>query len=282
MKEKIIVPVDFSRTSQNAYFYACEMAKEFDCSIEVVHSFVGVLADPESERVGEPYTIRENLNLQLDKFIQSYPIAEEEGGVTTQLKVTTKVLPGGAVPSIVSLSEERDVFMIVMGATGATNSIGQMFGGIASDVALKAKVPVLLVPEYAKFKPFGKILFASNFESADSSVVEELYQLANKFKSMVHFIHVNEKDEKTDFTEVEGKIFAQLWGDRIPTFPFEMKSVKSKSVLKGLNVFATQEDVDLIFVANRKRNMWNRILKESTTAQLAANIRKPILVHHLS
>jgi len=62
MKKKIIVPVDFSRVSQNAYFYACELAKEYDCKVEVVHSFVNILANPETgERIENPQTIRENL-----------------------------------------------------------------------------------------------------------------------------------------------------------------------------------------------------------------------------
>ena len=39
MKRKIIVPVDFSTTARNAYLDARELAKVFNCLVEVVHAY---------------------------------------------------------------------------------------------------------------------------------------------------------------------------------------------------------------------------------------------------
>ena len=185
------------------------------------------------------------------------------------------------VNRIIELSKEADAVMIIMGTTGSHNMLDRWLGSISSEVAQQANCPVLLVPKESRFTNFENILYASNFESADEDVIDQIIEFANLFRSSVHFIHVNEKDRKEDFSKTEDRIFNQLFEDGDPAFTFNLASVESTSVMKGLEQYAAENAVDLIVLVNRQRSFIDNLLNESLTKKLALYSKVPILIFHL-
>jgi hypothetical protein len=53
MKKKIIVPVDFSTASQNAYSYAKGLAQDSNDSIELLYVYVDSLGENQNQVEGE-------------------------------------------------------------------------------------------------------------------------------------------------------------------------------------------------------------------------------------
>ncbi len=280
MKKKIIVPVDFSAASHNAYLYARGLAVDYDAVIEVIH----VYADTPGEKEAEIEAELNDLGKQLDDFVALYPQPEEEelrDNVLVKIEVQKKLLRGLPVKSILRSCEKLLSPVIVMGMTGSHNAVGRFWGTTSSSVAQRATCPVMLIPSGVKYAPLGNILYASNYESAENVLVKQTVQFANIFGASLHFIHVREKDEIEDFTETEKRIFEQLFEKGDPTYSFNLASVEAKSITKGLNQYADENNIDLITLVNVQRGFLESMFGHSTTKKMAFNTKLPLMVLHL-
>jgi len=280
MKKKIIVPIDFSIASRNAYHYARELAEEYNASLEVIHIYNGTFTTGEVPVLMPLQGITEGLENRLQKFVTLYP-NKEEGEIKTQLKVDTELLLGSVVDVITRKSKEEDVFMVVMGATGEHDAVDRLFGSVSSHVAQKASCPVLLVPVDARYAPFERIMYASNFESADENRIGKVKEMAMLFRAAVHFVHVNEEKQEEDFTETRTRIVERLFKDNDPAFSFLMENIDSESVVKGLADYAKEQKIDLMVLINHQRGFWDSLLGHSLTKKVALRPELPVLVDHL-
>ena len=280
MRKRIIVPTDFSRTSNNAYRYARELAEEYNARLEVIHVYSGTFSTGEVPALIPLQGITEGLETRLQKFITLYP-NKEEGVIKTELQVETELVIGGVVNIITRKSVEEDVFMIVMGATGEHDAVDRLFGSVSSHVAQKASCPVLLVPSNASYAPFQQILYASNFESADKESIGKIKKMASLFQAGIYFIHVNEGKEQEDFTETRSRIINRLFEDSNPAFSFSMESVEADSVLEGLSAYTRQNEIDMMVLVNRQRGFWDSLLGHSLTKKMALCPEAPVLIDHL-
>ena len=266
MKNKIIVPVDFSNNAHNAYLFALSIATTFELDLVVVHIY------------NESYSITrtEELMKKLDQFVGHIP--KEDSDIMAKTRVITRVIQGEAIKEIINLSQQG--FMIVMGKRGIHEVSERVFGSVSSAVAQNARCPILLVPKGSKFDGFNHILFASNLESSTEKMLDNIKEFAAKFKASLHFIHVKEFGKEEDFIETEDRIFEDLFKNKEPDFSFNLASISSKSVQKGLEQYAKENDIDLIALVNFQRSFWHNLFGQSLTKKMALNTNFPILVYH--
>ena len=276
-KKKIIVPVDFSEASRNAYFYARGLAKDIGAKVEVIH--VHTVASNEKNP-----DFSKKMDLLRDRmadFVNVYP-RKEQGGVMTKLEVTHRLKIGPNVKSILLASQHPSSYMYVMGMTGSHNAIGRFLGTVSSTVAQKANCPVLLIPKDVKYKPFSDVLFASNYESVERKKIKQLTGFASYFNAGIHFVHVREKEEVEEFTQTEERIFERLFEEGDPTFRFNLTSIEAASVTEGLNQYAEENNIDLITLINSRRGFLELLFNKSITKKFAFKTKLPLLVLHLT
>ena len=277
--KKIIVPIDFSKASLNAFLYAGYLAKAMGFSIQMVHVYQQDL-NPK-----QPFLLKPGLNgegLLLDgmqKFIDVLTEQESRGDqlIKTQVKKVA-VYATNVADKILEIADREDAFMIVMGTKGSGNGLKNMLGSTAVNLAQNAECPVLLIPEGAVYRDFENVLYASNYESADEEMVEEIIDFGNTFRAALHFVHVEEKDSNE---AVETVIFNKLFEKGDPAFSFNIVNVKNRSVMDGLTEYADEHEVDLIVLVNRQRSLLDNILQQSLTKKMARNTQLPLLIFHL-
>ncbi|MFT4667391.1 MAG: nucleotide-binding universal stress UspA family protein [Ulvibacter sp.] len=281
MKRKILVPVDFSTTAHNAYLYARELAKVFNCLVEVVHAYrlynSGNTVPALMAESGKLKTIEKQLN----DFIKDVS-EQEKGAVLTKVEVVMNVQEGDPVPIIIRESKNENVFMIIMGTIGKHLLGDYILGSVASSVARKAGSPVLLISEGVSYCHFDNILYATNFESAQPEMVIEITNFANLFRAAVHFIHIKEASKIGDFIQIQKDIYEYLFGDKELAFTFHMKLVEADSVVNGLHDYADENQIDLIVLVNKNRGFLDSLMGESTSKNMALNLKYPLMIYHYS
>lgn len=146
--EKILMPTDFSSSSENAMGYAVSFAKEYNAELIVLH----VIHEPHRLRRITMSTLPEE---EIDKII-----VDEIGIVkkamkqfvkdfVEELNVETLIKSGIPVIEIVESAEEEKVDLIVMGTHGQTGTRHALIGSVAERVVRNAHCPVFTV------KPLG-------------------------------------------------------------------------------------------------------------------------------
>lgn len=144
----ILVPTDFSKSSDNALTYAVAFAEKFGAKILLLHVVQDLaLFIPEAVLPAPPLVppVEQFLTAAkeaLDRAIRGL----NRPGVTIQ----PEVAEGVTYEEVLRVARERDVDLIVMGTHGHTGLAHVLLGSIAEKVVRRAPCPVLTVrhPEH--------------------------------------------------------------------------------------------------------------------------------------
>ncbi|MFT6320715.1 MAG: nucleotide-binding universal stress UspA family protein [Granulosicoccus sp.] len=278
--KNILVPIDFSQCSMDAFLYAKGLAEALGFSIKLVHIYSGNLNIDHSINLHSEKNREETILNMMNEFVKVNLGNSKNSNVLTRQKIETEAIVGlNTTQQIITLtSNENDIAMVVIGTTGTGNVLDRMFGSISSGVAQRSHCPVILVPQGTEYKDFKDVLYASNYESADEHLVDQIIDFGNVFRATMHFVHVEEND---NYENVEDTIFYKLFEKGDPAFSFNLVNIKNCSVLEGLNQYADENEVDLIVLVNRQRNYLENIFQLSLTKKMAKASKLPVMVFHL-
>ncbi len=270
----IIAPTDFSEIAFNALAYAKSIAAVQNAGVNVVHVHQSspVAANPYmTQPSAEELQLKEQ---QLDSFM-GRPVFTN-GFDSGQVPVRREMIIGPVIEELKRLSQLPDTDMIVMGATGNSNLLNRLFGSVSSEIARRAGCPVLLVPQNARFRGFQRIIFAGNYEPYEDIVLPRLLDLARRFDSEVHYVHVNANPEEVYLVS---KIPLQAAGQGFQSFS-EIITIESRDILEGLYRYATEQKADLIAMSTVQRSFTEALFHRSITRKAALHIQAPLLILH--
>lgn len=271
MIKRILVPIDFSAGSAAALRYAEAFAAFTRApEVKVIHVFTPETASADAIVVPAMGDLMELRDEQMTRFLSAIPVP---AGVTRQ----AELLLGFPADKIVEQSEEFD--LVIMGASGETDLIEEVFGTVSSAVSQKAGCPVLLVPNQANFTEYENILYASNNLSLSRRAVLQFRDFNELFHARVHFVHIN--DEEGAHEGKRESLFAPLFNNPDPEFAFEIQEVTADSVQEGLTDYLTSKPIGLAVMVTKHRGFWERLFHHSETRQMVLSPVTPVLVLHL-
>ena len=141
--KKILVPVDFSDTSQQAFQYALRFAEQFGCEIILLH-----VVEPESIIAGAPAATGVFAQPQEDTIEAELELeALAASSRNRPNSVTSKVRTGHAPNEITKAAKDLDVDLIVIATHGYTSWRHLCIRSTAERVVRAAPCPVLVVRE---------------------------------------------------------------------------------------------------------------------------------------
>lgn len=144
MFKKILIPLDGSDPSWQAFEYALEIGRKFNSNLVVVHviqpfydaSFLAIPLDSSvfTEQLQE---LKQEAEMILNRAVEkagNYPATIE------------KIIDNGH-PSerILSMSKEKKCDAIVIGSRGLSGIAEFVLGSVSSNIAHYAKIPVLII-----------------------------------------------------------------------------------------------------------------------------------------
>ncbi len=137
--KQILVPTDFSESSEAAVRYAKAFAETFGASLHLLH----VIESPVvyGWEVYNPALVRDNVEKlareQLGKVLTDAEIA--------RYHVQLATLAGSPFVEIIRYAREKDIDLIVMGTHGHSGLVHVLLGSVSEKVVRKAPCPVLTV-----------------------------------------------------------------------------------------------------------------------------------------
>jgi nucleotide-binding universal stress UspA family protein len=148
---RILVPTDFSETSDEALRYARTMAETFGASIHLLHVFedpyiVGTLAPEVYGAV--PEELRESALRAAEQHLDERVKDARARGLTCE----SEMLMGAPASAIAEQATQKGADLIVMGTQGRGGVAHLLLGSVAEKVLRTAPCPVLIVRQPAKSK----------------------------------------------------------------------------------------------------------------------------------
>jgi nucleotide-binding universal stress UspA family protein len=277
---KILVPIDFSEVSTNAFHFAMDMASYFEADIKVVHVYHPDF-DISNPYVAEPLqSLLEAKQNQMNLFLEAQKenFTREETVATASPVVESLLIPGFAGTELPRIIKREKPVMVVMGTTGSTNLGSQLFGSVSKDVSQNSDYPVLLVPPNYTFKGFKKILYASNYYLDDEVITNRVLEIGRKFEAEFHIVHVETKLNGYIFSDDDFKALFKRHGGKCK---YVFKTIKDQQIADSLSRYVQEENIDLAVMLSRNRSFWQNLLHRSVTRRMALLTDVPILIIHL-
>lgn len=140
----------------------------------------------------------------------------------------------------------------------------------------KSRLPVLIVPDEAKFIPVKYIVIAVDFtEMLKSACFDVLYDIYKKFESAVHVLHVEHAGAELKPSEVPAKLQLAL---ALSRFNYQFEKAESYEVEEAIQNYIDMHPADLLVLIAHHHTIYERIFEIIHTKALSFKIKKPLLV----
>ncbi|MDR2928641.1 MAG: universal stress protein [Cytophagaceae bacterium] len=289
-KPKVLFPVDFSDYSEKAGQVALDWALKLKAELTVIHVYfapsVHTLPFPDTffpddgldERLND---IETQANENMNKFVES--MKAKNGKRFEQIVVKHHLLKGVAEDEILAFSNEYKPTVVIMGTRGKDRKAADLIGSVTAEVAEKAHVPVLAIPEdfdYRGIDNIKNILYATNFEKADFMALKKLESIVAPLNVKIFFVHVgSQKDEKKwDMIKLEElkSYIAKL----VPEVEVSCDLIEAENFWLGLERYVQREKIDIISFTTHRRSLVTRLLYSNVERKMLYQTNTPLLVFH--
>lgn len=266
--KSIIVATNFTHSASNAVTFAAALAKSKRSRLILFNSFSPSIHSLNS-RVSA-----DNLQFELDKATERLKHLAADIARLYNIEVESYCLYSAMEEELPLLIEKNQAELVVMGM--ADKSIEQdLLGNSTTSVIKNINIPVLAVPQSARFINTKKILFA--FESSSLSSIQKLSwfsQTADALKAEVEFFSVDQRIEemigKQDTSTLENEQPAQL-------AKYRYKSIRSSDVVSEIKKEIENYNADILVMVPQKYGFWDSLVHISKTRTMASGLNIPLL-----
>jgi len=277
----ILVPVDFTSTTENAVQLAAEWAKQF----EYTHIIL-LKTSKESEfdylhmAEGHSFVNEENVNSLLEKTSillnrLSNIIVEK----SPDLKVSTLVSEWTLTKSIHELLKDQpSIELIVLGSDGQSSTNDSFVSENIISIARTSPVKTLVVPSGYRYNTIKNILIP-----CDVNGIRKLDRLFHH-KSIIEqqdvhlmFLNIHTK-EKNEGDEGKKKELQEYIHEYLTEIPSSIYYSYDENIINGILNFASLNETDLIIALPGRHSFLYYMASRSISEGIYQNVSQPVLI----
>ena len=276
--QTILVLTDFSPVALQAARYAIHLAGRLNCKRLVLLNAYQSLEPVANVPITPELPI---VHTNQDELLKES---------MSQLEILRKRLEGEAGEiSIITLSEddileeavkkvvrEEQVGLVIAGISDKSNLEKFLIGSHSIRIMDNCAFPLVIVPEDAKLVSAQRVMLAVDFGVLrKGKALPELVTLLNGLQVQDLFV-VNIAGEEALTTETKKDIthLHQVLDKYHASFHY----VENDNVTKGINKFASDNNIALIIVIHEKKGLLATLFTKSVSEQLAWNSDVPLLI----
>lgn len=141
MIQRVLIPIDFSKTSASAAEYGCALAARLGADVTLLHVYSpGIVALPDAVYAPTPEESRTMADAALAHVEAMATTLERDG-----LIIHCEAVDGFAADAIVECAQRKRVDLIVMGTHGRRGVSHLLLGSVAEATLRRAPCPVLTI-----------------------------------------------------------------------------------------------------------------------------------------
>lgn len=272
--KKIIAPVDFSETSENAAVFAGNLAAFYGADLWLYHSYEINIPISGFEfpyvNTGE---MQEAAAYEIDEFKKKV-----QSSLRSKINIYTKVENNLLTDGLVALCNEVHPDMVIMGISGKNALAKLVVGSNTIRTIQHLKCPVLVVPPKATFVPVRKIGFACDYEKViETTPVEPLKKIIRDFNADLFVLNITFHDSEVSAEKINESMYInRLLKEFNPAY----QTILSNDISEGINWFAEEQKLDWIVVIPKKHNLIDKMFSRSKTKDLLYQTTIPVLCIH--
>lgn len=269
----ILVPVDFSETSDNALDYAVNLANYLSMDIALLHVNSIPLYNNEYNVVS--YSVNDGVETSLNLLKEK----------ATQLKISNLLIGdvhcyaeiGELKTTITSYVTSKNIDLIVMGITGHDTKLGQiLFGSNAVSVSKESIVPVFIIPKNYHYKAIQNIGYASEYDShmSDHTGLVQMKSISAMFNANLSVLHVIPDKHLINESESESDGYVE---EKLESVNHKTYILTENKVSTALLDFIKTHEIDVIVIEQKEHSFFHNLFYSSATKEVAFSSPIPLM-----
>lgn len=266
----IVLLTDFSPLSKVAMYYALKMAAPLEANFTILN-IVRIDGIPKA-------------NLRTKQIEKSVALISQEEGdhlvaeLRSQVKgnytLEFKPVKARTVSEMVrKYVSKHPTNMVVMGLQGASAMKKARLGGTTVSVIDECPVPVMAIPELAKYQNLKHIVYASDLKNIQKEL-DIIIEFAKIFGSAVHMIHVAPVMDK----KVEAAIQSvEVAIQKMNYDKLDFKLILEEDITMAIAGYIKESKADLLTTFTHKLSLEEKIFGRSVTRRVAYQAITPLL-----
>jgi nucleotide-binding universal stress UspA family protein len=279
--KKILIPIDFTRSSNNAIAYAVALSKNNPIKqiILVVNVYITEFEQllPTADFIQFAVDKAQALNGQLSTQFENL-----KASVLKKLDPRVRVsFILSKMPLLLSIrelikQEKPDLLLIGSDHAGATEE--SYISNHLIKIAKVSTVPVLIIPALSRYQEVQKALVPfdpGNF--ACLNLIQRLNHIQNWPHPKLLLLNVDATPQVLFKDDVTCKVVEQI-STHLQNYQYKFYYSAEKDVLKSVNHFCYENDLQLIIALPGKHSFLYNLTHRNITKGLARNNYKPVLI----
>jgi len=248
--KKILVPCDFSPNSIEAFKVAINIAAANKARVEVLHIiefpayFVGTFDVP--IQTYDPSVMFEFDRVAVKNFKKlksSYARKND--------KVKFHIVHGAIIHSIREYITSKKIDLVIMGTKGASGLKEFFIGSNTEKIVRTSSVPVISVRNATQLSSVKNIIFPTNLDPAQTSVIRKVKELQRFFKARLHILMINTPEIFQPDYDLRTKLEKYAKQNKFENFTLNIRGDVSES--DGIGHFAMELNGGMIAMATHGR-----------------------------
>jgi nucleotide-binding universal stress UspA family protein len=274
--KKLLVPTDFSETSEYAIGFAVQLARKCQYRIILLHTldfpivYDSFYMDGVSLRAFTK-EISENASVKLDNLLRKH---RADG-----LKIETRTHEGSLVDGVTHLVENEGIDLIVMGTRGATGIKELLVGSNTEKIVRLANCPVISVPQATDVSTVRRIVVPIDLREIQATFLKEVSVLQQLFSASVEFVWVKTPHYVENLELVAEEVNNLLGEYDIASSSFTI--IKDVFPDEGIRKYAENTKADMLAMATHARRGIAHFFSGSLTEDVLNHSSVPVWTFRL-
>ena len=273
---KILVPVDFSETSDNALLYAVNLANYFSSNIVLLHVSAIPIYNNEYNIVS--YTVNDSVTDSNDLLKEKAQLLKKENVLIGSVEYYTEV--GDLKNVVLSYISDKNIDLVVMGITGHDTDIGKiLIGSNAVTISRESSIPVFIISKNHEYKQIKNIAYASEYDSnvREQTGLIQIKNIASMFGASLSVLHVIPDNHLISEAESSTDLFIE---QKLESTSHKTFILSEDNASAALLDFIKNHEIDVIVLEQKKHSFLHKLIYPSTTKEIAFSSPIPVLTIH--
>jgi nucleotide-binding universal stress UspA family protein len=269
--KKLLIPVDFSETSEAAIAFGIELAEKchyhimLHHSVDMMHSYESMYIDvPQAHSFTKQ--LLDDMEVKMENLWRRYK--------KDNLLITKHLTTGSLIQDIRSLVEDHEVDVIVMGTKGATGLKEFFIGSNTEKVVRLVDCPVISIPQKVELGAIRKIVVPVNLNEIRVGFLREISILQQLFSAAVELVWVKTPHDIENIELISEEVNNLLREYEIASSSFTV--IKDVFPQDGILKYAQTSDADMIAMSTHARRGLAHWFSGSLTEDVVNHAKIPL------
>ncbi len=273
---KILIPYDFTETSQSALNYSIEIAKYLSANLILLH--INQIPVMSSEFGLSGYSITEAYKDHQKAIKQIAADIKKREPLIGEIECHCEM--GNPTDVITEFCNVHDIDLTICGINGhGSVFMKNMIGSTSVAVARNINNPLIIIPPDASYKKIKNIAYACDYNKhiVDSASLIKVKYINTLFDATLHILHVIRENHELNKKESQIDNYVE---QNLETVTHKTYVIADNNTSEGLLNFIKHHEIDMVIVEPKKHSLFHGLFGFSTTNAIAFCSPIPVMTVH--